>query len=745
MKLHNLKKVFTLIMANILLFSGIFVKTYAAPASVTVDEAMYVNLDYYGTISDTTIVKGYSLNGNTEFTDFGKYKNITNMTNHVNPENIEDGIKWNLPEGLKRFYFECTPENNIELPWNFDVSYKLNGVPYNADKLVGASGLVEINIHCIPNEKSEEYYRNNMLLQVASIFDMEKVYSLEAPGAQLQTMGSHKAVIFAALPGEDMTYTMRIGSDCFETTGITILMIPGTLEQFEKIKDLKEAKDTLKDSADSIYDSVNSILGVIEGMDKGINETKEGLQILDNAREYINNSKDDVYANTDKLLESLEDISKKTNELIPHIQNAQNLISTLNSDINNIMDTINQTKEHLNKLSKIIDNIQKDLKALQDMIADFNDKKEDRKEITDNLSKNLNELTTTLTWLKNDLDKIGDDTEDLRVSTMDFRNNLNPISVSIPIISSDIDPSQLPAELGTIVSILYTTLNEFVSSTNSALDDACSHFNYALDKSTDIVNDLSDFLKSSQDVFVSLEMFSERGKEISSSLNDTIDLANTYFDLIDEHYENADNLITELQEINDSAQNLINIGVETINDANKINDTLNNYEPDMLEMLNKLSDVTESLTKSLDSANIALSSIKDIIQNSGKYLNDGSKKTIDGVTDILTQSLNGISITPSLRNTNNTIKNTIDDEIDNFEKDNNFINIDSTQNFVSFTSDKNLTPDSIQIILRTDEISLDTEDDEITDYEIEKDTNTFIDRLKNIFIKIWTKIEGIFN
>ena len=44
---------------------------YAAEASVSVDEAMYVNLDYYGSVDKVNVVKGVSLNGLTSFTDYG--------------------------------------------------------------------------------------------------------------------------------------------------------------------------------------------------------------------------------------------------------------------------------------------------------------------------------------------------------------------------------------------------------------------------------------------------------------------------------------------------------------------------------------------------------------------------------------------------------------------------------------------------------------------------------------------------
>lgn len=50
----------------------------AAPPAVSTDEAVYVNLNYYGALTDMRIVKGVSLNGETTFTDYGDYSKVYN-------------------------------------------------------------------------------------------------------------------------------------------------------------------------------------------------------------------------------------------------------------------------------------------------------------------------------------------------------------------------------------------------------------------------------------------------------------------------------------------------------------------------------------------------------------------------------------------------------------------------------------------------------------------------------------------
>ena len=65
---------------------------------------------------------------------------------------------------------------------------------------------------------------------------MEKCYSVDAPGAQVQSVGSYQAAMFAALPGEDGDFTVRVGTDNYENIGVIMMMVPGTLDELNRIK-----------------------------------------------------------------------------------------------------------------------------------------------------------------------------------------------------------------------------------------------------------------------------------------------------------------------------------------------------------------------------------------------------------------------------------------------------------------------------------------------------------------------------
>ena len=357
----NYKRIMAAGMVFVMLCTGTGgVPAYGAEATVDVDETMYVNLDYYGRVDKINVVKGVGLNGQTEFTDYGTYGAVINMSNSIEPVLGNGTVTWKLPEAQRgRFYYKCAVDKDrIVLPWDFDVSYKLNGVPTDGDKLAGASGLIEINVKAEPNDNAREYYRNNMMLMVAVPVDMSKCYSVEAEGSQTQNLGDTTAVVFTALPGEDGDYTVRIGTDSFETIGVIMAMVPGTVEDLEHIKDLKEAKDTWQDAGDELYDSLEQMAESVENMRQGVNQVRQGMDSADNARQKWSNSKDSILAGNDQTLAALTSVSQQMDTMIPHLQTAKDCAEVVHSSMNDIVNTLGDMQDPLRKLQTRLKNIE---------------------------------------------------------------------------------------------------------------------------------------------------------------------------------------------------------------------------------------------------------------------------------------------------------------------------------------------------------------------------------------------------
>ena len=718
----------------------------AEPPTVSIDEAVYVNLDYYGAVMDTSIVKGCSLNGNTSFEDFGVYEKVTNMSNYVKPELTENSVRWNLPSSDGRFYFECKPKDNaVQMPWTFNISYKLNGVPAEAKSLAGASGLIEINIECIPNENADDYYKNNLLLQVASMVDMQDTLSMEAPGAQLQSMGTYKAVVFAALPGEHTTFTMRIGTNHFESSGIVMMMIPGTLEQMKQIKQIKEAKDTIGDSADAIYDSLDSILGILSASSSGISSTQRGLASLDTARGLMSSSKDGIYDSADAAIADLSDLSAQLVTLIPHLQNGQQLIGDVNTHVNDLVSDLTHIKSDITSYQTSISNIQTNIADYQRILKDFNSTKEDRKDITDRLNQDIVNLDSALSNLGEHTGRMRDNLRELRHALERLQTLIRPIplpsSFSQPQNSGSLD--SIIENIGGALQQLNDKINSAISDIKQQIRDINNYVNRFIDHTDEVLDKLNDFLASTENTLNAVDKLCTRGQELSGTLQKALDLGETYFSLLDSGYASTDELLSEMNNVGDTAQNSLDTVNEIIGDVEGLNGTLNQYEQDMKSMFGDTANITSDLSGSLSSMTGFFTSLKNVLQQSSSSLDSGAQQTLNGLIDVLQKGLEGVNTTGKIQNANRTVKNAVDEQVDKYENENNLLNLDAETKMISFTSKDNPQPASIQIILRTEEIDEDSVTD-TSDLEGNPENLGFWKRVANVFIKIWESVTAIF-
>ncbi len=279
----------------------------AAGLSPTSEETYYATLDCYGSLLDSSVVKSVRTFGNPTITDFGAYDQVINLTDSRVPQLGKGQVTFDLTGDVpEKFYFEGkTALPYTQFPWTLSLSYTLNGLPVLAEDLAGKAGVVEIHLDALPKASAPEYSRNNLVLTAVSMFNGDDILSLEAPGAQVQLIGNLYCVLYAALPGEEQHFTIRVGTDDFTYSGMIFLAVPATLEQLDQVAELKEAKEEAEDSYHAILDSMHAILDSMEGMSGSLNAAAGGLDQLNRARATVSSGKGQVYDSTDAALEAL--------------------------------------------------------------------------------------------------------------------------------------------------------------------------------------------------------------------------------------------------------------------------------------------------------------------------------------------------------------------------------------------------------------------------------------------------------
>ena len=692
----------------VLMISLNMLSGWAAAPKVSVDETVYANLDYYGVGKELSIVKGVSLNGYTGFSDYGDYSNVINMTSENAPKLDANQVSFASLDSSKKFYYEVTPKSNdVELPWAFDVSYKLNGVPVKAENLAGASGMVEINISAKPVKTKSDYLNNNMILMLGTNVDMTKNLSVEAPGAQIQSLGKNTVVLFMAFPGEEKDFTVRIGSDSFESAGVMMAMVPATMDSLDKIKEINDAKDDVKGSVNAMYNSSNTLLDVMNSMGGGLRSLNGGLRELQSARATIHSYGDSLTGQTDAVIQNLNSLADETSQAVSHLVTSKNALNDFNKDINKIDLGVTDLKPVLYDLTDSMGEVGSSISHIGYLLNQAK---------TYEATAALNDLSNKLIVAKKKaalLRQLINGSKILATaSNAEENGSIYSMDKSLKELYAGLTGANMMDGTGgnTVESLYYNSLKDTVTST--------SEMYQGLSKMLQKTDAYIEFVDAS---------ILNNGVNAIRNLNDSLitgrNLANNTTDMID------DIQVTTL--------NLTDI----IDDMNELNRTVNSYHDSALSAVDTANNIINSVDTNISVAADTLGTVNNMYKNSKGILNAGTKDSLNASMEIVNKSLDALKVTGNIKQSNDTIKSIWDEKIDELENDSNILKIDTEAVKTSFTSDKNPEPNSVQVVLRTQEIKK-AEDNSVTDLESEDDNITPIKRIGNVFKKLFDFIKS---
>lgn len=704
---------------------------YAGVNPPACDETLYITLDGDNQIEESSVVKRYEVLEDGEIQDFGTYEKVSNLTTKAEPVMTGSGVKFPVKAEDGAFYFEGTTKTKkTDLPWDINVTYLLNGVETPADKLAGKQGLVEIQVDLVPNKKLSDFYKNNMALTMTAMVDRDSVLSLRAEGAQIQTVGNMSAVVFFALPGEECHYTIAIGSDDFEFSGLIFLMVPLTLSQLDQVEDLRDAKETLEDSKNAISDSMDILCDTLEQMRSGVSGTADGLRKLDDARQIVHSSKDEVYAKADQAIDGLNQLSDSLLPFRGHTDQAQSAVNDIRNDVNEMVSDVNELEPGLCDLKDTVRYLRDDVKQLGQMLAspEVDMASQAFEQLLAKTEQDLIHAMQSQSGLNQAVDSLTEALMRLQASgaaldeqaafleKLDLETGYDPEEIQELLEAVDeidlIDDRPVqeqaakasPSDWG-IPDHLKPALGGILQSAGSMTGD------------TGLLQDAVGMIKLTEQVVALIK--SQKG-EAGMVIAETAD-----------PFEN-------IGKISEAAEDICA-------DIDSLNQTLEGYHGEALAALEDLGTMTDRAAAGIRSLSEFLGVVEHQLKTAGEPLNEGARATLQGLADVLDHADTGLSQTEVLRGAKDTIFDTIDDKWDEFsEEHTTILDIDTETRTVSLTSLKNPAPRSMQIVVRTKEITKPDDPEPAEIDETYRPEGNIFHRIAEIFRKIWTTICSIF-
>lgn len=735
----------------------------AAAPTVETDETVYINMDYYGAPTNTRIVKGVNLNGHTEFTDFGDYKDVYNMSTFDEPTLKEDSVYWKLNTDKNRFYYECIPNDtvNIQMPWNFDVSYKLNGVPVEADQCAGASGTIQMDIHAVPNTYASDYYKNNMMLVCATGIDMSKALSIDAPGAQIQSFGTYKLVMFMGLPGEENTFTVRIGSNDFESMGLIMFMTPATTSALDIMSSMRDIKDRLENSGDNLYTGVSSMLSTMQAVQGSLSSMSSGISGIDQVRKQLIKDRGTLDPRTDAALNALDELTGKSDSLIPELNSAKETLTSLNATTSSILTTLEESGKDIPEYQKLLNDVKTSLGNLEDLFDDLDDETDNSSWTIAQIRSASEDLSKELEALRKDLSSLSDSLENLDLET--------PVSTELKkyvsaMTSSTAQSAGKDASQKKYLEIMSTITDDMsdeekakieekakaeASKAGEAAGAAAVQSSAAYNNAQALAALMTGIKSGSSAVTSDMQTMTKQLESVTKEMSGLLDATNSLLkdlediaDVFDEYKGLPQDFTAEGKKLTELANGSLDRVNKMLADIPALRESLDSLTKTATSSIDKTTDLMSSTTKALSTSYDLMNTANSVLRSVRSQADASTQTTINSLLDTLGK-LSGSTASGQMQTATDSIHSAVKDAETDLEDDTNVLNIDTSADLESVTSSMNPSPSSLQFILRTEEISVDDDDDDGTSDQDAADEGVFA-RICNIFKKLFTAIAGVF-
>ncbi|MBO5140165.1 MAG: hypothetical protein J6B76_05885 [Peptococcaceae bacterium] len=384
-------KVIAGVLVGALLFLGVV--PAQAGEQISKEEVVYANLQSDGSVDAIYVVNSFALNEAGQIVDYGDYTALRNMTSMEELQFEDQRVTVDAKEG--RLYYEGILNNNT-LPWQFAITYWLDGKNITAEELAGQDGHLQIDIQIKQNKNSNPVFFENYALQVTLQLDTAICRNIQAKDATIASVGRNKQITYTLLPGQDSFLT--ISADVTDFTmeqislnGITLSMAvelnenqygeltgnlkkisdaavqfdDGTLELFHGMETLYDNATILTDYLYELKDGAILANDGAKQLEDGIDELKSGVDTLHSGTHDAVDGAGQLKTGAIDLEEGASDLKNGASELLYGMEQLHSGIAEINTHLRELDAEIAQMEAELDALLKDLEVAEEEQERLE--------------------------------------------------------------------------------------------------------------------------------------------------------------------------------------------------------------------------------------------------------------------------------------------------------------------------------------------------------------------------------------------
>jgi len=395
-----------------------------ASTTDTKNENVYVLLNDDGSTKNVYVVNGYENLSGGEFTDYGDYNNVENLSTLEELSASSGIVSGKITKGKFNYKGEV---KNPQIPWDIAISYTLDGKKITSDQIAGKSGKVEIMIDVTQNTNANKSFFENYTLQISSSLNTKKCQEIVAENATIANAGENKSITFMLLPKKNGSFKISTTAQSFEMGAISINGVP-----FSMKIDI--------DGLDGMTSQFSELSNGISKINDGAVQLQAGAIAYKAGADALLANSDNIIKGSDEMLKGITNLSASViamgenapPELVASLKMLKEQYSQLNAGIASYANGVKQTATAF--------------KGINDGISGLAGGAKELKNGTSGLDEKIgNQIDDAIKTISNPDFKQVSFTSDknTNVSMVQFVMRTNSIEVPKPVIKIDETPKKI--------------------------------------------------------------------------------------------------------------------------------------------------------------------------------------------------------------------------------------------------------------------------------------------------------------
>lgn len=250
----------------------------AEPEASAKHETIFVNLDGNGSVLGIYVVNAF-VRPRGQLVDYGHYTKVVNLTSDTAPQVQGERIVFEAMDQEKVFRYQGSLENR-ELPWEFSVSYYLDGHRIAPRHLAGATGRLRVVMAVAPRAELHPHFVENFVVQISIPLEMYRASDIEAPEGTIVFAGNVATVAFTVLPASTRAFYLEADVSHFEFGGINLLAVRAAVPPKDIVDHLQSGFAGLAAGTQELVEGTSSLAQGLADLHAGVWVLSEGTSEL---------------------------------------------------------------------------------------------------------------------------------------------------------------------------------------------------------------------------------------------------------------------------------------------------------------------------------------------------------------------------------------------------------------------------------------------------------------------------------